>query len=135
MIFNKKKNRNFTDIIKLYDISIDLVSSFKLLGIIIDDNLNYKNHIEYIVRKLNKNLGVINHIKYFINKTILISFYYSLFFSYIYYCNLIWASTYKTYLNKIYQIQRKFFNIIFNSYNKNNTFDVTSYIILMNLKF
>ena len=118
MIFNKKKNRNFTDIIKLDDISIDLVSSFKLLGIIIDDNLNYKNHVEYIVRKLNKHLGVINHIKYFINKTILISLYYSLFFSYLYYCNLIWGETYKTCLNKIYQIQRKFFNIIFNSYNK-----------------
>ena len=48
MIFNKK-NPNFTDIIKLDDISIDLVSSFKLLGIIIDDNLNYKNHVEYIL--------------------------------------------------------------------------------------
>ena len=76
---------------------------------------------------MNKNLGVINHIKFSVNISILISLYYSLIFPYIYYCNLIWGATFKTYINVIYLIQKKIFHIILISSNNVNLISISPY--------
>jgi hypothetical protein len=43
----------------------------KILGLILDEQLNFNNHIEYIIKRAKRSLGIIREIKivldYFIN--------------------------------------------------------------------
>jgi len=115
MLFNYKKNFNdFSSnaILKIGSFEIEMVKSFKLLGLIIDNKLKFKGHIDKIVITISRNIGIINRIKFNLTRTTLLTLYYSLIFSHIYYCNILWGSTFKTYLNKIYGIQKKFLKII-----------------------
>ena len=45
---------------------LDKVSSTKFLGVIIDENLTWKNHINCISKTISRNIGVINKLKHFI---------------------------------------------------------------------
>ena len=48
MIFSRKKYENYNVDLKTEGQSIDKVHHTKFLGIKIDDNLNWKNHVNYI---------------------------------------------------------------------------------------
>jgi len=95
---------------------IESVKYFKLLGVIIDAKLKFKEHIELVVGKISRSLGIINKIKFFLTRESLFMLYYSLIFSHIYYCNIIWGSNYKTYLKNIYTIQKRFLCILNKAY-------------------
>ena len=124
MIFNKSV-KSMNSIIKIGNDEVYQVDSFKLLGVIIDNNLNYKEHINNLTKKINKSIGIINKIKFFLLKSTLITLYYSIIFSYIYYGNLIWGSTYKTYLCQIYKVQKKISYIIINSSNNRQNLSIS----------
>ncbi len=50
----------------------------KYLGILIDSNLNWKSHIEYVVKKIKRGIGVLSKLRYFTNIDILKKLYYAL---------------------------------------------------------
>ena len=58
MLFNTVNKRIYPFEIKMYDISIERVYVINFLGIIMDEHLNWKNHVE------NKTMGVLNKLKY-----------------------------------------------------------------------
>ena len=93
---------------------INRVSSAKFLGIYIDDQLSWTQHVEYISHKLAKNIGIISRLRHLLPKNVLLSIYYSLIHPYLSYCNLIWASTYCTRLNCLIILQKRIIRIICN---------------------
>ena len=58
---------------------IDRVAQFTFLGIILDGNLSWKNHINMISNKLSKINGVLHRLKYIFPKHIILSVYKRLF--------------------------------------------------------
>ena len=77
------------------NIEIKRENSIKFLGVIIDENLTWKNHIEVVENKISKNIGVLyraSHLLDFKNLKI----YFSFIHIYISYANIAWASTFKT---------------------------------------
>lgn len=44
---------------KIDDNSIKRVSSFKYLGVVLDDALTWKSHLDYIISKENHRIGVL----------------------------------------------------------------------------
>ena len=91
---------------ELINVSIDefiltRVCSTKLLGVQIDEGLNWKEHIKLVSSKLIKVSGIIFRAKRVLNYDSLYTLYYSLFLPYINYCSEIWGNTYKTKLNYI----------------------------------
>ena len=52
--------------VKLDDTNLQKVSSTKFLGVIIDENLTWKNHIEGISKTIARNVGVLNKLKCYI---------------------------------------------------------------------
>lgn len=78
-------------------------NSTKLLGINIDQNLNWKEHTELLANKLSKNLNIIRHIKY-INKKALLKVYFTMIHPYLAYGNIIWNFNYKCLTDKIQKI-------------------------------
>ena len=48
---------------KIDDISIKRVYVFNFLGLIMDDHLNWKSHVDNISNKYSKTIGVLNKLK------------------------------------------------------------------------
>ena len=72
------------------------VKETNFLGVILDENLNWKSEISHAANKVAKSIGIISRCSFFLPKTSLRMLYYSLIYPYFYYCNIVWASTYKT---------------------------------------
>ena len=64
------KNRDIPNI-KVNAIPIEYVTHFKFLGVIIDCNMTWSSHINYMVNKLSRMCGIIsNHVSVYILKII-----------------------------------------------------------------
>ena len=96
-----------TDII-LDNTKLDRVTKTKFLGVIIDENLTWKIHIDGITKTISRNIGMINKLKFFVPERILRTLYCTLVLPYINYGILIWGQACKTYLEKIYKLQNGF---------------------------
>ena len=92
--------------VKLDGVSLNRVSSTKFLGVIIDENLTWKNHIDAISKTISRNIGMLTKLKHFVPENILYSLYCTLILPYINYGVLIWGNTCKTYLEKIFKLQK-----------------------------
>ena len=71
------------------------VTSSKFLGVIIDDKLNWRDHMSFVCRKVARGIGVIIKARKVLEKESLISLYYSFIYPYLIYCNQIWGSARK----------------------------------------
>ena len=108
-------------IIKIGDKMIQRVFKTKFLGVIIDDKLNWKEHIKYISAKLSKTTAILFKSKMVLDKYSLRTLYCSLFLPYINYCSEIWGNTYKTNLRSILLLQKRAVRIIENVNRFHNT--------------
>ena len=79
--------------VKLDGVSLNRVSSTKFLGVIIDENLTWKNHIDAISKTISRNIGMLTKLKHFVPENILYSLYCTLILPYINYGVLIWGNT------------------------------------------
>ena len=84
----------------------------KFLGIIIHENLSRKPRITSICDKVAKVIGILSKSRRYLPSVTLKTLYYSFFLPYINYCNLMWASTYASYLEPLYLLQKKAIRII-----------------------
>ena len=117
-IIFKNKNKNYNSEKNKIYINNNLlsnVSSVKFLGVNIDENLCFKNHCQFVSKKVSKSLGIIKKVKPYLKTSTLLTLYYSLIYPHISYCNLIWASTYPSYLQPIHRLQKSFVRIATNS--------------------
>ena len=78
----------------------------KFLGVYIDQHLTWKPHVNFIAAKISKSVGLLYKAKYYLPSKSLLTLYYALIYPYLTYCNLIWASTYVTNLQRIYLLQK-----------------------------
>jgi hypothetical protein len=108
LIFKPKNRQCNSDLsIVICDLSINRVKQIKHLGIIIEENLSWKKHIDFISLKISKSIGIINRTKHKLNSKSMITLYYSLIYPYLTYANIIWGNQELTYLNKLRILQKK----------------------------
>ena len=112
ILFSKRSNRNDLLNLKFNDEVINYESTGKFLGVTLDSNLSFRSHINIVCNKLSKTIGVLHRIQFNVPSQILINLYYSLFYPYLLYCNLIWGGTYQTHLKPLKILQKKVVRII-----------------------
>ena len=54
---------------------VERVESIKFLGVLLDENLSWKDHIKYIENKVAKNIGLLYRTKLFLDKNSLFTHY------------------------------------------------------------
>ena len=84
----------------------------KFLGIIVDNQLNWKAHIKHITNKVSKSVAILRLLRYIFPKNILKTLYQSLTYPYFNYCNLIWGTACPTNLKPLVLLQKKCICII-----------------------
>ena len=60
----------------------------KFLGILLDQHLSWKHHINHVAKKVSKTIGIISKAHFFLSSKSLSSLYYTLVYPYLNYCNI-----------------------------------------------
>ena len=94
-------------VISMRDETIKKISNCKTLGVIIDDKLLWKDHINKVCAKVSNGLGIMRRVRTFVTQPIMQSIYNSLIFPYLDYCNMVWENTAKYNLQKIQKMQNR----------------------------
>jgi len=98
--------------LKLHHSKLFESSKVKYLGIILDNKLNWKNHIIELSKKLSRAVGLIHKIKKYCPSTVLRSLYFSLFNCHLSYGLIVWGNANNLYLDKIRSLQRRALKLI-----------------------
>ena len=92
--------------------TIKRVSSFKYLGITLDETLNWSEHVSFLCESLLKYFGIFNHIKYRVTTKIARQIYYAFIYSRIQYGIEVYSSCSETHINRLQVIQNKLLKLI-----------------------
>ena len=111
MIFTKKKCNLDNICVNMCDSRIKQVSSLKFLGIIVDNKLNWSNHINFISNKLSKNIGIMNRLNC-LPRSVLKLIYNTIVLPHLYYGITVWGNAHETYINRLQVLQKRAIRII-----------------------
>ena len=113
VIFKSAQNRQHLDFSFFIDNNqIDRVEEVVFLGVILDQNLNWKSHIHNVARKVSKSLGIIYKASFCLNEASLRTLYFSLVYPYLCYCVGVWGYTYPSNLKRVVTLQKRAIRII-----------------------
>ena len=93
--------------IKIENCDIAQENVTKLLGVVINKNLTWMDHINAISNKIRKNIGVICKLSKSLPVDVLHTLYNTLISPYLQDCNEAWATNKTTFLEKLFRIQKK----------------------------
>ena len=88
------------------------VKYVKFLGLLIDENLTWKGHINHVNQKISKSLYMLNQVKYCFNLECLRLLYYSFIYPHILYGLLCWGNGDPTQLQRTFLLQKRAVRII-----------------------
>ena len=91
---------------------IKISKSTKYLGVILDENLNFKQHLTNLKNKLNRENGILAKLRHFIQKDVLRTVYFAIFDSHLRYASQVWGLNNKTILSSLQNCQNKAIRII-----------------------
>ncbi len=83
MIFHKAKRKMTPFQTKIEDTIIEQVSDFNFLGLTINQQLNWKSHVDKISNKISRNIGILNKLKHILPLNTKVLIYNSLILSHI----------------------------------------------------
>ena len=114
MVIIKKRIARSGMMIKINGQAISEVSKTKFWGVIIDNKINWKDHISYIAGKVSRGIGMMIKARKYLQKEALLTLYYTFIYPYFTYCNHIWGATYISNLNKLIKLQNAVLRIMCN---------------------
>ena len=114
--YQRKLNREVN--LKILDNNSELVSLerktyVKYLGVLIDGNLSWKHHINYISTKISKGIGIVARLRHLVPRTTLLNIYRSLIEPYISYGLVAWGQAANAHLNKIVILQKRVLRLMY----------------------
>lgn len=92
--------------------NIELVPKFKILGVILDQGLSWRDHIEMISCQLSLFIGILKKCREQLNRKWLITLYSNFLLPHMIYCILIWGHTPPTSIRKIEFLQKRALKIM-----------------------
>ena len=97
MIFDNDQNKN---------VALECKEFVRYLGIIIDNNLSWKHHIDDVAIKMSRTVGLICKLRHFLPRHTLLTIYRSLVAPCLTYGLTAWGQAYKLHLKKASQASK-----------------------------
>ena len=94
LIGTHPRTENISNIFSVFIIEKTIIrtSSLKLLGLFIDQNLNFSQHISFLVKKLSPKVELLHRLRNILDTDTLITVYQTTIQSHIDYCSSIWGN-------------------------------------------
>ena len=120
VLFRPRQKRITSSVnIRLFDNDtrqyVDLTNKayVKYLGVLIDNHLSWRNHIDYISSKFSKTISLFAKLRHTVPQHTLITLYWSLIHPYLNYGIVAWGQASKTLFNKLLLLQKHVLRFIF----------------------
>ena len=110
-LYSKRQLESSPDI-RINDVSILRAKIVKFLGITVDDQLTFKNHIENVSRKIAIAIGFLYRGREVLGRRELKLVYNAILLPHLNYCNLVWGINYPTNLQRLQLLQKKAARVI-----------------------
>lgn len=107
IVFSGNNRKRFDGEIKMGENTLQRVTSTKYLGIMFDENLNWKSHVSYLCSKITKCCNIMYKLRYLVPLESCISVYNSLFYSRVIYGVTCWGNASNDVINPIRVLQNK----------------------------
>ena len=104
----------YCDNISLSGANVECVKSAKLLGVIINDNLSWKEHCNNICTKIKKSLFLLRKLKSILPKSAKLQFYNSFILPHLDFCSNIWFTGQIDVVNPLNVLQKRAMRLILN---------------------
>ena len=78
----------------------------KYLGVFLDENLSWNNHVKSISLKLRRANGALSKLRHYVSSNVLNTVYYAIFHSHIFYACQIWGQNKSIITNRIFILQK-----------------------------
>ena len=102
------------------------VKRIKYLGSVVDENVTWVDHINYISVKIRRNIGILKRMRLTVPRESLVLLYKTLIEPYFRYCNTVWGYCNETLLDKLQVLQNKAARVI-----KGSRFENTNHPVLL----
>ena len=110
--YDRGRKQSGNNLLTLNNKSIGYVKFTKFLGVIIDEQLNWLNHISYVKNKISKGFGIILRARKFFTKKTLSNLYNAFILPYLLYCVEIWGNAAECPILPIITLQKKIIRFI-----------------------
>ena len=97
---------------KIDSLPVERVPSTKFLGVILQENLSWKNHISTLANKITKSIGVLRALQRKLPINILYMLYNTLIYPYLQYCNIAWGALSSVFTENLFILQKKALRIV-----------------------
>jgi hypothetical protein len=111
--FRSMNHYNITTQITYDQINLTNMTDTKFVGLIIDDTLTWKQHVDYVISKISRACYVFRYIKYFIPSDTLKLIYFAHIHSVLSYDIIFWRGS--SCANNVFILQKRAIRIIMNS--------------------
>ena len=105
MIFHRPRTTPPTLNLTIDETQLEQVNTFKFLGLLLNQNMTWTDHIKLVRSKISKTIGVINKIKYTVPKPILLTLYRALILPHLNFQILNWGRD--TAIENIVKLQKR----------------------------
>lgn len=110
----KNKKVSLHQTIYIDDQPVEIVKAHKILGVYFTSNMSWDNHVDYLCRKLSSVCGALSRSRLLLPLKVKLQIYYALFYSQLNYCCLVYTTTTKTNITKLFRLQKKMIRLIAN---------------------
>ena len=93
--------------LSMLGVPIEQVKKTKLLGVILDSQLSWSDHIDNITTKMGRGLAMVRKCSTYLTSSVMGQVIQSLVFCHLYYCPVIWSAANKSDLNKLQIVQNR----------------------------
>lgn len=135
MIFSTKRKRVQTNsYIHINNKPLKRVDSTKFLGIMLDNQLSWKEHIKYILSKMSKGIGILCKARKVLKCSTLSTLYNCFLYPYITYGIEVWGNAYECTIKPIIMLQKRAVRIIVSANYRAHTAPIFKSLEILPLK-
>ena len=115
------KNKERTVNISIERENVEQSQSIKILGVHLDEQLNFSYHISEICKRTSRQVGILNRLRNLIPSNAKLHLYKSAILPHLTYCHLVWHFSRASDRRKLERLQERALRAVFN-YNKSDTY-------------
>ena len=112
--------------------SLNMISNDKILGVFVDNNLTWSNHIKHLTKKIASSIWLLSKIKKFLSQAHRVQFYKSYIQPHIDFCNIVWGSSSEVNKLKIFRLQKRACKVILD-YNVDDSIEAMNSLKIMSI--
>ena len=113
IVFRSIKNYpNEINTVKINNQTLNKVKSTKFLGVIIDEFLNWAEHINTVKTKISRGIGILCKARRVLKTSTLVTLYNSFVYPYINYCIEVWGGASDKSIKSLFKVQKRAVRII-----------------------